>query len=453
MEDLFALSVLRELYLEKISNMKAYAIVLFLSVVATMASAQSLISGPMAGHTTMRSTTIWAQFDEACLIALQCHDESGELVAESKAEAATVETAYSVKIELFNLEPGKTYRYRLLVDGALVESDREFTFQTQPLWQFRTDPPTIKLVLGSCAYINEPAYDRPGKPYGGGYEIFESMANASPDLTLWLGDYIYLKEVDWTSYQGYLHRYTHARSIPEMQALLQIGAHYAIWDDHDFGPNDANGAWIHKDWALNAFQTFWANPTFGTPEIQGITTAFQYGDIDFFLLDNRYHRTSDDLQVGEKAILGKAQIEWLVQALKYSRAPFKMVAVGGQVLNDAAMYENHAVYGEERTYLLQRIEEENIRGVVFLTGDRHHTELSKMTFEDGREIYDLTVSPLTSGVHANSEEVNNFQVDNTMVAERNYAVITFSGARKDRSMKIAIFDSKGALLWDRVLHK
>ena len=38
---------------------------------------------------------------------------------------------------------------------------------------------------------------------------------------------------------------------------------------------------------------------------------------------------------------------------------------------------------------------EDIRGVVFLSGDRHTTELSELTMSNGRRSTDLTVSPLT----------------------------------------------------------
>jgi alkaline phosphatase D len=69
-------------------------------------------------------------------------------------------------------------------------------FRTPPLWQWRTDPPDFTLLTGSCAYINEEAYDRPGKPYGDGYSIFETMAQMRPDLTLWMGDNLYFHEAD-----------------------------------------------------------------------------------------------------------------------------------------------------------------------------------------------------------------------------------------------------------------
>ena len=79
------------------------------------------------------------------------------------------------------------------------------------------------------------------------------------------------------------------------------------------------------------------------PQVDGgITSYFQWGDVDFFLLDNRYFRSPNYLTEGEKTILGKEQLEWLIDALVKSRAPFKMVAIGGQVLNTAEKYENYA---------------------------------------------------------------------------------------------------------------
>ena len=98
--------------------------------------------------------------------------------------------------------------------------------------------PDFRFVIGSCAYINDPPYDRPGEPYGGEYEIFEQIAAQRPDFMIWLGDNVYLREPDWNSEAGILYRYTHTRSLPQLQKLLRICPHYAIWDDHDFGPND-----------------------------------------------------------------------------------------------------------------------------------------------------------------------------------------------------------------------
>jgi len=199
------------------------------------------------------------------------------------------------------------------------------------------------------------------------------------------------------------------------------------------------------------FKLFWMNPSFGLPELKGITTSFRYNDVDFFLLDNRYHRSPSAMVNDKPQMLGKRQLDWLIEALKTSNAPFKMVAVGGQVLNSAAVYENMSVYEEERRMLLKRIIEEQIKGVVFLTGDRHHTELSRLQAENGTVIYDLTISPLTSSVHSDTSEVNKFQVAGTLLAERNFGMLEFSGPRKSRTMKIVVMDAEGEEKWTQTI--
>jgi alkaline phosphatase D len=345
--------------------------------------------------------------------------------------------------------PGTTYEYRIREAGQAIDAG-PYSFTTQPLWKYRTDPPSFSIALGSCTYVNEPAYDRPGKAFGGNYGIFDAIANKKPDLMLWLGDNVYLREPDWGSRSGYLHRYTHFRSAPELQRLLQTTKHYATWDDHDFGPNDSNGSWVHAPIAKEAFALFWANPTFGVPGVEGITTAFSHVDVDFFLLDDRSFRTPSDLVTAPTLLLGEAQLDWLIQALKYSDAPFKLVAVGTQVLNSEAVFENHATFPTERNALLQRIEQEGIRGVVFLTGDRHFSELSTLALADGRKLHDLTVSPLTAGVYK-PKESNALQVEGTLVSAHNFATLSFDGAKGQRTMTIRVFDAEGALLWERTI--
>lgn len=428
--------------------MKKLLFVAFLAIVSlTFAHAQKIASGPMAGYSTMVEVGLWVQLDAAARVNVQYWAEGTEEKAKGSLQKAIKEEAFTARFKLGALEPGTTYNYQILINGKPTEET--YSFKSQTHWQFRTDPPKFKVALGSCTYINEERTDRPGTPYGKSYAIFDNIANMNPDMTLWLGDNIYLRETDFTSWTGYLHRYTHTRSIPEMQKLLQTGHHYAIWDDHDFGPNDADGSWLHKDWALKSFELFWMNPTYGLPDLKGNISAFQFNDVDFFLLDNRYHRTPYDQKKEAPAMLGKEQIDWLIDLLKFSRSPFKMVAVGGQIINDVAIYENFAQFKEEREYLLKRIEEEGIKGVIFLTGDRHHTELSKMTLDNGNDVYDITISPLTSGAHDAEDEGNSFRMKNTHIATQNFAIAEFSGKRKERVMTLTVYDTEGKLLWTK----
>ena len=419
------------------------------SAVSTYAQLQTML-----GFVGMRSARIWVAAPQECAIGVAVFIPGSK--APERIFTANIQQnkGNSCIVDLEGLEPGTNYGYRVYVTDDTNSAEHiTNTFTTQELWQYRKDAPDFRLALGSCSFVNEPPYDRPGEPYGGEFHIFDTIVKKDPDLMLWLGDNIYLREVDFQSYGSVLHRYTHTRSQREMQNLLQHCPNVAIWDDHDFGPNDSNGSFIHKDWTLEAFKNFWANPSYGLSEEEsgkGITTQFQYSDIDFFLLDNRYQRTSRvPLGNTSPTILGEEQLEWLLQSLKQSQAPFKLIAIGGQFLNSASVFENYANYEQERKFIIKAIEKENIRGVVFLTGDRHCGELSFMPLKNDNGIYDLTVSPLTSKAYDMSKEKNKWRVENTITGVRHFATMEFSGKKKQRVLTMNVFDSGGNLLWKR----
>ncbi|MBL8001704.1 MAG: alkaline phosphatase family protein [Flavobacteriales bacterium] len=417
------------------------------AIAAMQAFGQLPVIGPMPGHVDMLGASIWMQCTGPCTAQLEYWVmEKPDSLLRTGVLTSEADKAYTLEFMVDRLVPGRTYGYRVLIDGKAVDVGEPLWFHTQPLWKFRGDPPAFTVAAGSCTYVNEAAYDRPGKPYGSGYGIFNSIADAKPDLMLWLGDNVYLREPDWGSWPGYLHRYTHTRSLPELQHLLRSTHHYAIWDDHDFGPNDCDGSWVNAEWSHRAFDLFWANPTHGLPGVGGNGTAFSHADVDFFLLDDRSFRVPPDVVTGEPTCFGRAQIDRLVQMLKYSDATFKVVCAGGQVLNTGAVFENVATFPKERQELLDRIDKEGITGVVFLTGDRHHGVLSKAVLPSGIEVYDLTTSPLTSGVHA-PKEVNELAVPGTVVDQHNFALLHFKGPKSARVLTMELRDANGGVLW------
>ncbi|MEM9077326.1 MAG: alkaline phosphatase D family protein [Bacteroidota bacterium] len=414
--------------------------------------AQDLVqSGPMVGYSTMREVLLWVQTTSSAEIYFEYFekDNTNERFKTEKY-ATQSEDGFVAKLIANQIMPGKTYGYELFVNGEKIQRDYPMEFQSQELWQWRTDPPEVSFAIGSCNYVNEAPLDRPGKPYGSEFEIFESIHQKRPDFMLWLGDNTYLREADWNSRTGILHRYTHTRSLPQMQALLASTHHYAIWDDHDFGPNNANSSFWEKKTTSEIFKLFWGNPNYDVIEKGGITGTFQWADLQFFLLDNRYYRTSNENYTGKREILGKVQIDWLINALSSSNAPFKFIAIGGQVLSSEADYENYATFPEERRYLLDKIREAKIEGVVFLDGDRHHTVLSRMQeSEDVYPIYDLTCSSLTAGSNNNKELLNMYRLEETVVGKHNFGILSVSGPRTDRNLKIQIMDKDGRELWSK----
>lgn len=420
-----------------------------------------LQSGPMVGYSEMREVKLWVQTAAPATVKFVYFDKNNPAKKFSTAEMTTEKkTAFVAQPVADEVQPGIRYEYELYLNGEKVTRPYPMEFQSQALWQYRTEPPAFKIAMGSCAYISDSLYDRPGRPYGGGYEVFTAIYAQRPDAMLWLGDNIYLREPDWNTRTGIHHRYTHTRSLPELQPLLASAHHYAIWDDHDFGPNDNDRGFWNKDETLDAFKLFWANPSYGVPGTggKGITTKFQWADVEFFLLDDRYFRSPNNrkqsLSEADRTILGKEQFEWLIDALSTSPATFKVIAIGGQVLSPAAVYENYATFPAERQRLIETITKEKIKGVLFLDGDRHHTEMTVLKRDGTYPLYDFTISPLCSGaIPADTvrKEANPLRDEQTLVGERNFAVMEVSGTRKERIMKMSVFNTAGKELWSRTL--
>lgn len=438
-------------------------LLLCLSLTGLQAQQELLQSGPMLGYVEMREALVWVQTTQAASVKVgyKAVDESGKASGKEQFTASQKtdkNQAFTAKLIADQVEPGQTYEYTLYINEQAVSRPYPTRFTTQSIWRWRTDPPPFTVALGSCFYVNEAVYDRPGKGYGDEYEIVSSIHAKQPDLMVWLGDNIYLREPDWYSRTGYFKRYTHTRSLPELQPLLASTPQYAIWDDHDYGPNNADRGWVHKELAAEAFNLFWGNPTSGLSgqagNDRGISSMFRYNDVDFFLLDDRSFRSPEQQQKPQgKTILGQEQLEWLIDNLIFSDASYKIVCVGSQVLNTFAGFENYInVAPEERQYLLDRINEEGISNVIFLTGDRHHTELSEVTLPNGKKVYDLTVSSLTSGTGTSRSEVNTNRVDGTLLVQRNFGLLEFSGPQKERKMLIRICDKDGKVAWERQLN-
>jgi len=143
------------------------------------------------------------------------------------------------------------------------------------------------------------------------------------------------------------------------------------------------------------------------------------------------------------------QFDWLIDALASSRSTFKFVVSGSQILNTQARWETYATFPEERARFLAAIAENDIRGVLFLTGDVHYSVLSRMDRRGDYPLYDLTVSPLTAGPTRTDEasNANDLIVPGTLYADRNFATLDFSGPRTDRVLTITVRATDGREVW------
>ncbi|HEY6435500.1 MAG TPA: alkaline phosphatase D family protein, partial [Ignavibacteriaceae bacterium] len=236
--------------------------------------------------------------------------------------------------------------------------------------------------------------------------------------------------------------------------FLKAMPHYAIWDDHDYGPNDADKSYVFKETSRNVFVNYWANPSYGQ-DGKGIYTRVTQGDCDFFLMDDRYFRSNDDMEpyaYGKpnplKRMWGAIQMDWLKNALLQSKAPFKFIVTGSQTLNPASPYDCLQDYPVEFEELMGFLSAEKINGLLFLTGDRHHSEVIRYDRREDYSLYDITSSPLTSGtsIAAGKEKDNPARVSKTLVEAQNYTRISVSGKTGERRLTVEFLGIKGEKL-------
>jgi len=411
----------------------------------------------MPAWTEVTESSVWLQAALASDVQLRHwpvgRPEEARLTQPRRADATN---DYIATFALGDLRAGTRYAYEVYVDGERHPSPWPLTFATRPLWLWRSPdpsrrhaPPDFTFAIGSCAYVNEPPYDRPGAPYGGDYRIFDAIAARAPDFMLWLGDNTYHRGPDWFSEEAMRRRYAHTRALPELQRLLTATHHYAIWDDHDYGPNDSDRTFRLREESLDVFTDYWPGVSYGLADAAGAFQRFEWADAEFFLLDDRYWRSPNDAREDEdKTMLGARQLQWLTDGLRSSRATFKFVVNGGQMLNPIVEYEGFGEFPEEQEALLRFLTTERIEGVVFLTGDRHHTELLKVTRGAHHPLYESTSSPLTaSPVHRDLDGAHPARVPGTFLARRNFGTVSVVGPYGQRRLVLKSFDSDGVELW------
>lgn len=412
------------------------------------AVAASPFNGPMLGSIEIREAKIWLQAHQSQSVRLVywlATDASHKYWSETKVLHSDQEFSHVWTLQ--GLRAGSIYHYQIESNGKLLPTI--YHFKTQTDWIKRSDPPNLKIALGSCVYLNDSQADPPGSNLGGDEQIFEKIAEQSPDLMIWMGDNVYLRPSDYYSQAAIGDRYRQLRQLPQLQKLMQTVAHYAIWDDHDYGDDNSDRSFRYRSQSLKAFQTYWANSTYGLPELPGIFGRFVWSDVEFFLTDNRSFRAPFKQSNPERDFFGEQQFQWLKDSLSSSTAKFKLIVLGNQTLNTQTPSENMYSYQREFKRFVDWLATSKIPGIVLLSGDRHHSELLKLERPGTYPLYEWTLSPLTSKAYApfDSEKILPLRVEGSLLAERNFGVLEVIGPATARKLDLKEFDAQGALRW------
>lgn len=266
--------------------------------------------------------------------------------------------------------------------------------------------PVTKIAFGSCGHQDDPQ------------PVLSIAADQKPDAFIFLGDNIY---GDTDNMDTLRNKYTRWMAQPDFKKLDSSTKLFATWDDHDFGRNDAGKWYPYKEESKNIFMQFFKEPdTSERRKHEGIykTEYIKQGDktVQVILLDVRSFR--NDLLLYKKGdslprkeyfytpdykphtsadstLLGEAQWKWLEQELK-KPADLRLICSGSQFGIEYNGYEAWANFPHEQKKMLELIKSTRASGVLFLTGDVHYAEISRLDEPGLYPIYDITASGITS---------------------------------------------------------
>jgi alkaline phosphatase D len=280
-----------------------------------------------------------------------------------------------------------------------------------------------------------------------GYNIFEQIKQSSPSFMALLGDQMYgdydgnlnklelylnndsIRQVmieegeiildDKTILEAFRKKYNRVFDINFQNVASSIPL-MAIWDDHDYGMDNSDRTYPYKKEARKVFKENF--PDYSFVEDDGaIYYKFSIADVDIFVLDTRWYRSPMQNEDGElKTMLGKEQLEWLLNELKNSDAKFKIVFssvplndYGGDTSSGRDGFDNWMGYTYERSKIFSFINDNDIKGVLVFSGDQHYPSAhilnwnSPLNYVSGTEnsieyslenmgtaVFDFSASPL-----------------------------------------------------------
>jgi alkaline phosphatase D len=256
----------------------------------------------------------------------------------------------------------------------------------------------IVIAFGSCNHQDAPQ------------PMWKHILAEDPSVWIWLGDNIYGDTTDMSVMRA---KYDKNKSQPDYVTLREKVDVFGTWDDHDYGKNDGGKEYTAKEASKAEFIRFMDIPD--DHEIHSHEGIYHSADIvrqgmkiRIIMLDTRTFRDpivrkkEDGWMFAryqpnyEGTMLGEAQWKWLETQLAGADFDFCIIGSSIQLIAEEHAFEKWANFPKERVRLLDLIAINCPGKAVVISGDRHHSEISKLAIENtGKAILDITSSGLT----------------------------------------------------------
>ena len=309
------------------------------------------------GVTTTHAAVVARLHGEAEVAELEVHPAGA---SEGHVVRGAPDADGIVRWRVEDLEPGTAYTYSVVVDG-----DRDAGRGTGQFRTSTTGPAAITVAVGACART------------GSNGAVFDAIHAVDPDLFVSTGDLHYGNVAD-DDPDAFLSLYDRVLTAPAQAALYRALPVAYIWDDHDYGPNNADATSPSRDAARSAYRQAVPHHPLAAGQEGGIYHAFTMGRVRFVLTDTRSERT-------ETSMLGRRQLAWLLDEIgTASRTHAVVVWVNPDpwIAPADPARDDWGGYAGERRRIADAIAEAGTDNLVMLSGDAHMVALDDGTNSD-----------------------------------------------------------------------
>ncbi len=245
------------------------------------------------------------------------------------------------------------------------------------------------------------------------YKIWNTLQAQAPEYVLMIGDNVYAdlssaKTTQVTDPEILWNRYMDVRlTLPVFFQERLIPTH-ALWDDHDYGQNNADATFKHKEASKEIFQAFFAQDLSDDDWAPGHGTGglLSLGDFNLYFLDGRSFRSPEK----SHSHLGLDQSAWFYSKLREETSP-SFIIKGDQFFGGYQEFEsfegNHPQDFQEFVGQLRQI----ATPFVFLSGDRHLSEIMQFPRSlFGKPSFEITSSPMHAKTFGPEADKNPWRV-------------------------------------------
>jgi phosphodiesterase/alkaline phosphatase D-like protein len=261
-----------------------------------------------------------------------------------------------VRFAVTGLAPATGYHYAVEVGGALdLVRAGEFGTFGEGAWDF-------VLTSASCARI------------GSNGAVFDAMREIDPDLFVMYGDLFY-GDVATNDRDRFRELYDGIQDEPGPAAFYRTVPWDYVWDDHDYGPNDADSTSDSRPAAQTVYREVVPHPPLVRTGQQPIHHAFTIGRARVIVTDLRSERSPKEDPDGPlKTMLGQDQLDWFLDELAAADEVYPLIIWVNSVpwIADAEDGADHwGGYAHERRLIADFVADNGIDGLLVLAGDAH----------------------------------------------------------------------------------